>query len=89
MIMSKTLIEVNYRANNIIKMATIPIKEDFTEADIEAYLKSTGEEVDSIIDYEEYEEVEESGNAPCDNTGMCIGTGCHYYFTVCHPKGAM
>ena len=87
--MTKTLIEVNYKANTVLKQATIPIKEDFTEADIEAYLKGMGEEVDSIVDYEDYEEVEETGNAPCDNTGTCIGTGCRYYFTVCNPKGAM
>ena len=87
--MAKTLLEVNYRANSVLKSATIPIKEDFTQEDIVNYLKSVGEEVDSVVDYEEYEEVEDSGNAPCDNSGMCIGTGCRYYFTVCNQKGAM
>ena len=84
--MAKTLLDVNYKANTVLKRATIPIKEDFTDADIIEYLKQAGEEVDSIVDYEEYETVEETGNAPCDNTGMCAGTGCRYYFTVCNPR---
>lgn len=29
-------------------------------------------------------EDEYASNAPCDNTGICIGTSCPYYFTNCH-----
>lgn len=32
-----------------------------------------------MTDYEEYEEYEESGNAPCDDYGLCAGSSCPYF----------
>ena len=38
--------------------------------------------------YEEYEDIYDGfeSNAPCDNAGFCVGTGCRMFFE-CHKEG--
>lgn len=39
---------------------------------------------------EEFEDIDDDlrSNAPCDTYGMCAGTRCPQYYTVCHKPEA-
>lgn len=85
--MEKVLLEVTYKSNGVLSNVTLEVEEGYTNESLIQDLKQRGIEAETILETEEYTEVEDSMNAGCDNAGFCTGTSCQYYFTVCHGKG--